>query len=133
PALLGPVVGPPLGGLIVTVASWRWVFLINIPIAAIGLFLVNRHIPDVRGEGVARLGVRGFFLAAFALAGLAVGLGNLGPDRPPPQVTAMLTAAGFAFSGLYWLHARRRAQPILEPSPFRIATFRETTFGGMFV
>ncbi len=132
PALLGPVLGPPLGGLIVTVSSWRWVFLINIPIAVAGLFLVNRFISNVREENPAKLDVTGFLLLAVALAGLAVGLGNLGRPEPPPQVAGALVAIGLVFSGLYIRHARRHPRPIVQLSLFRVLTFRNTTLGGLF-
>lgn len=132
PALLGPVLGPPLGGLIVTVASWRWVFLINIPIALLGLVLVNRFIANVRDENPAALDLVGFALSALALGGLAVGLGNLGRPQPPPELAIGLALGGLFFGGLYILHARRKARPIVEMSPFRMLTFRNTAAGGLF-
>ena len=132
PALLGPVLGPPLGGLIVTISSWRWVFLINTPIALIGLVLVNLYIPNVREENAPTLDVRGLLLTAVALAGLAVGLGNLGRDQPPPQVVGALIVMGLVFSVFYLLHARRRRQPIIDLATFKVLTFRSTTLGGLF-
>ena len=132
PALLGPVLGPPLAGVILTVASWRWVFLINIPIAVAGLYFVNRYIANIREENAAKLDVRGFMLSAIALSGLAVGLSNLGRTEPPPAVAAALVVTGLVFSGLYFLHARRRLRPIIELSLFQVLTFRLTAVGGLF-
>src|SRR5271166_3926336 len=68
PAVLGPVVGPPLGGFIVTYGSWRWIFLMNLPIGVIGIALVTLYIEDVREELIFPLDVRGFMLTGLGLA-----------------------------------------------------------------
>src|ERR1041384_3277111 len=49
PALIGPVLGPPIGGFITTYATWHWIFIINVPIGVLGILLAIRYIPDVRG------------------------------------------------------------------------------------
>src|SRR5580692_5664620 len=73
PALVGPVIGPPLGGFIVTYASWRWIFFINIPIGMLGVLLINLFVEN-RREGAARpFDLRGFVLTGIGLASLAFG------------------------------------------------------------
>ena len=76
PALIGPVLGPPLGGFLVTYASWRWIFDINVPIGILGIALVTRFVPNTREPGAARLDGVGLALSALALAGLMTGVGG---------------------------------------------------------
>src|SRR5258707_5087802 len=73
PAVLGPVVGPPIGGFIVTYYSWRWIFFINVPIGALGFMLVTWYIPNIREEVSFPLDFRGFLLTGLGLAGLVSG------------------------------------------------------------
>src|SRR5450830_115859 len=68
PALLGPIIGPPLGGLITQYFNWRGIFLINVPISILGLFLVLRHIPNIREDELPPLDLRGFVLLGFGLS-----------------------------------------------------------------
>jgi MFS family permease len=74
PALVAPVLAPPLGGLISTYTSWRWIFLINVPLGIIGLLLARKLVPDVRATERRRLDWRGFLLTAFGVAALVIGL-----------------------------------------------------------
>ena len=78
PALIGPVMGPPLGGLIVTYASWRWIFFINVPFGLLGVLLVNRFIENIREEATTPLDRRGFVLAGFGLAAVMFGFETAG-------------------------------------------------------
>ena len=133
PALLGPVIGPVLGGAIVTFADWRWIFFINLPIAAVGLVLVLRHVPRVAGEDVAPIDWPGVALTGLGLAALIFGFETLGRDVLPPLLVAGLFAAG---GGLLWAYARyARGNPhaILDTSLFRVGTFRASVVGGGFM
>ena len=132
PALLGPVVGPVLGGAIVTFVSWRWIFFLNLPIAVTGLFLVRAFVPNVKEQDTLPIDWPGIFLTGFGLAGLIFGFENLGRDVLPPLAVAGLFAGGLACLGLYWAHARRTPHAIIDLSIFRIATFRASVFGGAF-
>src|SRR6266540_2390244 len=77
PALVGPVIGPPLGGFITTYFSWHWIFLINVPIGLIGIALVTRFIENIRAEAHEPFDVRGMVLAGLGVGGLAFGLSVL--------------------------------------------------------
>jgi EmrB/QacA subfamily drug resistance transporter len=132
PALLGPVVGAPLGGLIVTTMSWRWVFLINIPIALTGLVLVRKYIPNVREEEPPSLDLVGIGLSGLALAGLVLGLSNLGRSRLPAGVVGALLVGGLLALALYIRHARGRSDPALDLKLLKDPVFGLTTLGGVF-
>ncbi len=130
PALIGPVLGPPLGGFLVTYASWRWIFDINVPIGVLGIALVTRFVPNAREPGAARLDGVGLLLSAVALCGLMVGFEAAGRGGLPPAVTAAVLAFGVLAALLYALHARRHAAPVLDFSLMRIPTFNVSVVGG---
>ncbi|NWG25269.1 MAG: MFS transporter [Pseudorhodoplanes sp.] len=130
PALVGPVVGPPLGGFITTFASWPWIFLINIPIGLIGIALALRYIDPLPAETVDRFDGTGMVLAGLGVSGLAFGLSVAGLELVPwPYVTA-LVVGGAVFMTLYVLHARRTPAPVLDFALFRYQTFRASIVGG---
>ena len=83
PALLGPVIGPPLGGFMVTYMSWHWIFLINIPIGVLGIALVLRYVAEIREESAPGLDWLGFLLSAACLAMLVSGFEAIGRDIMP--------------------------------------------------
>jgi EmrB/QacA subfamily drug resistance transporter len=130
PALIGPVLGPPLGGFITTYLSWRWIFWINVPIGVLGLVLVTRFIPDVREEQPPPLDVRGFVLSALGLVGLVFGFETIGRDLLPESATLLLFAAGALGVWLYVRHARRSPHPLLDLALLRVPTFRASIAGG---
>ncbi|MBS0362453.1 MAG: MFS transporter [Proteobacteria bacterium] len=132
PALLGPVVGPVLGGAIVTFVSWRWIFFLNLPIALVGVFLVRAFVPNVKEQDVSPIDWPGIFLTGFGLAGLIFGFENLGRDVIPPLAVAGLFAGGLACLAFYWAHARRNPHAIIDLSIFRIPTFQASVMGGAF-
>lgn len=132
PALIGPVLGAPLGGLVVTLASWRWVFLINLPIAAVGLVLVRRFVPELKEDDAPPLDIVGLVLSGLALAGLVLGLSSLGGGGLPAPVLALLLGVSVLSGLAYLVHARGRAQPVLDLALFREREFRLTTVGALF-
>ena len=132
PALLGPVVGPVLGGAIVTFVSWRWIFFLNLPIAVAGVALVRAFVPNVKEQDVLPIDWPGIFLTGFGLAGLIFGFENLGRNVMPPVAVAGLFAGGFACLGLYWAHARRTPHAIIDLSIFKIPTYQASVLGGAF-
>jgi len=130
PALLGPVIGPPLGGFLVTYASWHWIFLINIPIGILGIILVMRFIPDVREQDPPRLDWIGFLLSGVAMATLVSAFDALGHGSLSWPVLGALVVCGLACSALYVVHARRIAHPIINLDLMRIPTFRVSVTAG---
>lgn len=130
PALIGPVMGPPVGGFITTYASWHWIFLINVPIGLLGIFLATKYIDYVRVEQHERFDVKGMILAGLGIAGLAFGLSVAGLNFLPWPIVAALVVIGVVFTAAYLVHARRTPQPALDLTLFRLPTFRASVLGG---
>jgi EmrB/QacA subfamily drug resistance transporter len=130
PAVLGPLLGPSVGGFIVTYFSWPWIFFINLPIGLAGVFMVRIFIPDVHAEEVARLDLCGFVLIGMAVAGLVFGFEAIGRDVVPGSIILASIAAGALCTGLYLIYARRASDPIIDLSLLRIRTFAASVVGG---
>jgi EmrB/QacA subfamily drug resistance transporter len=130
PALIGPVLGPPLGGLIVTYGSWRWIFFINVPIGALGILLATLFIENVRETETWPLDRLGFLLTGIGLAGLVFGFETAGRGVLPDYAVAMLLTLGAICITLYVLHARVRPYPIIDLRLLRIPTFAAAIIGG---
>jgi EmrB/QacA subfamily drug resistance transporter len=130
PALIGPVMGPPLGGLIVTYASWRWIFFINIPIGVLGIVLVNLLVGDLKETGRGPFDLTGFALTGIGLASLAFGFENVARGALPDTAVVALLAVGAASIALYVGHARRVEHPIIDLALLRIPTYLAVSTGG---
>jgi EmrB/QacA subfamily drug resistance transporter len=130
PALIGPVLGPPLGGLLVTLLSWHWIFLINVPIGVLGVVLVLRYIPDYPGVRGRPLDVLGLLLSGVALGGLVFGFEAFGHGLLQRPLALLLIGLGALSAWLYVRHARRVAQPLIDLSLLRIPTFGVSFWGG---
>jgi EmrB/QacA subfamily drug resistance transporter len=130
PALVGPVIGPPLGGFITTYFSWHWIFLINIPIGCLGIFLALRFIDPIRSDNPERFDLWGLILAGIGLGGIAFGASVAGLGLLPWPVVAALIGVGTLSMTLYVRHARRTASPVLDFSLMRLQTLRAAIIGG---
>ena len=130
PALVGPVIGPPLGGFITTYFSWHWIFLINIPIGLLGIFMAMKYIDPIKSEDPERFDLYGLILAGIGLAGIAFGLSVAGLNLLPWPIVAGLVAVGTISMTLYVMHARRTGSPVLDFSLLRLSTMRAVIIGG---
>ncbi|WP_198297814.1 DHA2 family efflux MFS transporter permease subunit [Bordetella genomosp. 9] len=130
PALLGPVIGPPLGGFLVTYASWHWIFLINVPMGVLGVALILRYIREVREQGVPGLDWLGFVLSGVCLAALVSGFEAVGRDVMSDAQLLGLIAVGLLCGFWYVRHSRRVAHPIIDLSLMRVPTFAISTLAG---
>jgi EmrB/QacA subfamily drug resistance transporter len=113
--------GPLLGGYILDVASWRWIFLINVPLVAICFVLGSRSIEESRGR-VRRVDGLGAGLAALSLAGLTYGLIE-GPAVHWPAKVFLAIAAGVIAGGLFVWHEQYSKAPMVDFSLFRSRNF----------
>ena len=130
PATIGPVLGPPLGGLITTYLSWRWIFDINVPVGVVGIILVTLFIDDVREQAPGPFDVTGFLLSGIGLASLMFGLEFASRGVGSLGVTATLLGVGVVAGGAYWWHARGLAAPILDIRLLRVKTFALSVYAG---
>ena len=130
PALMGPVIGPPVGGFITTFFTWRWIFWINLPIAGLGLVLATRFIPDVFGEEIQPFDFPGFLFSGLGLSALVSASAALDAHVVSPVLVLSLSGLGLAGIVLYVWHARRSPAPILDLELLHYPTFRAGAVGG---
>ncbi len=129
PALIGPILGPPLGGLIVTWLDWRWIFYLNLPIGLIGMVCGLVMIPNFRGDISSRFDKCGFVLSGGALGCLLFGF-ELASRAETGGTAAVLVFSGIGLGAVYIRYARSARDPILDPALMRISTFRLSVIAG---
>ncbi len=129
PALLGPMLGPPLGGFITTYLHWRWIFYINLPMGALGLALTWKFIANIREPCVPALDKRGFALSSLGLSAFVSGLAILGEGAGSLSAGSGLAAAGVAICAAYVWHAMRTENPVIDLRLLEVQTFRAGVLG----
>ncbi len=129
PALIGPMLGPLAGGLIVGWFHWRVIFFVNLPIGLLGLYMVDRHLPDYRTEVSDPLDLVGLILFGCGIALFSYVLEVFGEHTLGVREISGLLALSFALLGGYWLHAKTLAAPLLRLDLLRIRTLRIGTSG----
>ena len=132
PGLVGPLVGPPLGGWLVEVASWHWVFLINLPVGVLGVFVSLRYMPDLRGAVGQRFDWPGFVMFSLGLVLVTLGLQGLGEHAISAPLSIVLVIGGLAAMAAYWVHAARADKPLFSLTLFHIPTFSVGILGNLF-
>jgi EmrB/QacA subfamily drug resistance transporter len=130
PALMGPVLGPPLGGFITTFYDWRLIFWINVPIAVLGVVLATRFIPVIRTEEPRSFDARGFLLAGPGLSAVLTGVTLLGLGLASTWMIILLIVMGFVLVGLFIRHALRVPDPLVDLRLLKLPTFRVTVTAG---
>jgi EmrB/QacA subfamily drug resistance transporter len=129
PGLMGPMAGPPLGGFITTYFSWHWIFIINVPIGLLGIWMAGRFLPEIPPRETPRLDWTGFLMTGIAAAGIVFGLSVISMPALPPAVGVTATALGVASVFAYIRHARRISNPILSLELFKQPVFRLSLTG----
>lgn len=129
PALIGPVLGPLVGGYMVDYLSWHWIFLINIPIALLGLALSLRFMPDYKSQ-IIDFDLKGFLIFAAASLLLSIGLELFGNTVHVTPVLLVLLA-GFLMFYFYYRHASTDENPIFPLNLFKVRTFRVGILGNL--
>ncbi len=130
PALAAPVLGPPIGGFLTAYASWRWIFLLNVPIGVIGILCALWLIPNTRQEERPPLDARGFVLTGLACFGLMYSLDLIGRQDGRLTQVAVIFALSLSLGALAVLHARRHPRPMLDLWGLRVKSFAVTIWGG---
>ena len=129
PGLVGPMLGPVVGGFIATYAEWRWIFFINVPLAAIAILLALINVQRLPAATPAPFDFRGFVLAAVTFASLQASLSVVSAAPRSPAAAALLATALLS-GALYVLHARGQSAPVIRLSMFRHRVFRIAMVGG---
>ena len=130
PALIGPLLGPTVGGLIVHWLPWRAIFFVNVPVGLVAQWLIHRHMPDYHGDRARPLDVIGLVLFGCGTALLSWLLEIFGEHRLDVTSTSVLFALALALLVTYGWHARRAQFPLLRLVLFRVRTFRVAVLGG---
>ncbi|MBM3548595.1 MAG: MFS transporter [Alphaproteobacteria bacterium] len=130
PAMIGPIVGPPLGGFIATYADWRWIFFLNVPIGLLGFVLVTLKIPQDPVPPPPPLDIVGFLLCAVSLSGVVMGVELASSADGSPAPGLALLGVGAVIGAIYLVHAGRREKPILQLKLLRTPTLGLSLFGG---
>lgn len=130
PALIGPLLGPTVGGLIVHWISWRAIFFVNVPVGLLALYLVWRHMPDYHGAEPRPLDVIGLILFSSGTAILSWLLEVFGEHTLDPMTAGLMLALSIALLAAYAWHASQYQFPLLRLALFKVRTFRISVLGG---
>ncbi|HDY9181909.1 TPA: MFS transporter [Klebsiella pneumoniae] len=130
PALVAPIIGPPLGGFITRYASWHWIFFINVPLGLAAIILSLRIIPDIRETERRSFDLSGFITTSVAMVSLVTAMERLGDRQPQIWPTLALAALGFGCLLYSIRHFRRAAAPMVRLDALQVPTFRVTIYGG---
>ena len=132
PGLIGPLIGPTLGGWLVEVASWHWIFLINLPVGLIGALATLRLMPNLRTPDVGRFDLGGYLLLVVAMVAISLSLDGMGALSWARTLVVLLMVIGLAALAAYWLHALRSPAPLFSPALFTIHSYRVGVLGNLF-
>lgn len=130
PALVAPIIGPPLGGFITSYANWRWIFFINVPLGMLAITLALRFIPDIHDDERRPFDTAGFIATSVAMVSLVYAMELLGTQQPQGWLTAGLLALGTVTFLFALHHFRRAAWPMIRLDAMSVPTFRVTMYGG---
>lgn len=130
PALLGPVIGPPLGGFISTYFHWRWIFFINIPVSLLGIYLAVRFIENKRSEVSVPLDVKGFILSSIGASLIMLGFATAASPLVPWYGAVGMVLVGVAVLYGYIKYAEGVEYPLLDLRLLKVPTFRVSVTGG---
>ncbi|WP_027210835.1 MFS transporter [Burkholderia sp. WSM2232] len=132
PAIAAPVVGPPIGGFITTYASWRWIFLLNVPFGLAAMAVALAMVPNLRGSERRPLDLAGLLLSGTALTAILYGAELASQPAENPWVAGAIIAAGLLVGVVAFQHAKRHPHPLIDVSTLKIPTFSVTVVTGSF-
>ncbi len=133
PALVGPLVGPPISGLVLTVASWPWIFLINLPVGLIGMGAVARFVPRLRQPDPGCFDLKGFGLSALAITAIVFVAETAGVGLIPVWGQLAAAVVGLVSALAFVRHALRAPRPVLDLRLLAARTYRASVIGGSLV
>lgn len=130
--LIGPLIGPTLGGWLVEVASWHWIFLINIPMGILGILVTLKALPNIVESKVKRFDRSGVILLIVAMVGLTLGIDSFSIEGSSHQSAYLLLIAGLAASILYAHHAHTHQNALFRSDLFRHQFYAIGVLGNFF-
>lgn len=130
PALVAPIIGPPLGGFITRYADWRWIFFINVPLGLLAIALALRIIPDIRDDERRPFDLMGFLSTSVAMVSLVCAMEMLGGEQQQGAWTLGLLALGTVTLVYALRHFQRVSWPMIRLDAMQVPTFRVTMYGG---
>ena len=133
PALLAPVIAPVLGGAVTTYMSWRWNFLLNVPLGLVAVLLVRVFIPNDKPAHPRPIDLAGLALSSTTLVSLLYSIESLAGERTQWPLSLALTAVGLSCGALTWRHLRRTRHPLLDLSSLSVPSFAICNVGAGLV
>ncbi|MDK9363380.1 MFS transporter [Lelliottia wanjuensis] len=130
PALVAPIIGPPLGGFITSYADWRWIFFINVPLGVLAIILALRIIPDLHDDARRPFDTPGFIATTIAMVSLVYAMESMGAQHPDGLLTVGLLAVGVVTLIYALRHFQRAEWPMIRLDALQVPTFRVTMYGG---
>ena len=130
PAVVGPLLGPPVAGVLLQVASWRWIFFLNLPVGILGIVTVLRVLPRLRHPHPGPFDTVGFLMAGLGIVGTIALSESVGSDLLSSRMQLAVAACTLALWVCFARHALRVRSPLLDLRLFAIRTFRASTVGG---
>ncbi|MBM3072629.1 MFS transporter [Enterobacter sp. RHBSTW-00994] len=130
PALVAPIIGPPLGGFITSYANWRWIFFINVPLGIVAIILALRIIPDLHDDERRPFDLPGFLATTIAMVSLVYAMESMGGQHVQEGLTLLLLAIGTVALIFALRHFRRVPWPMIRLDALDVPTFRVTMYGG---
>lgn len=132
PGLLGPLIGPTLGGWLVQYATWHWIFLINLPVGLIGCVAAAFYMPDFRAPSATQFDLLGYLLLALSMTAMSLSLDGLSELGMRHATVLLLIIFGLACLAAYWLRAARHPNPLFSLKLFGVETFGVGVLGNLF-
>jgi EmrB/QacA subfamily drug resistance transporter len=132
PGLIGPLIGPTLGGWIVEYASWHWIFLLNVPVGLAGIIYTHKYMPDFRNENSKPFDFTGFAMLSLGMVGISVSLDGFSELGWAQSIVIVMVAFSLAALTSYWLHASRNANALFSLRLFDNDAYRIGLLGNLF-
>lgn len=132
PGQVGALLGPTLGGVLVEVASWHWIFWINVPMGLFGLWATQRWMPAGDAQPRRKFDGMGYVLLSFGMVAVSVALDGLSGMGLGTALVVVLMVFGLASLAAYWMHALRVPQPLFPPALFSVRSLRVGLLGNLF-
>jgi EmrB/QacA subfamily drug resistance transporter len=132
PGLVGPLIGPTLGGWIVEYASWHWIFLLNVPVGIAGAIATHKYMPDFRNENTKSFDFAGFAMLSFGMVGISVSLDGFSELGWAQSIVIVLVAFSLSSLAAYWLHASHNTNALFSLRLFDTDAYRIGLIGNLF-